>query len=162
MLVALDWNIIWTIVNITILYLLLKKFLFGPITEVMDKRKQKIEDSFETAKNKNEEAEHLKTQYEEALNHAKVEAEEIVKDARERAEHVYDRTVKAAEDEASRVIENANKAIEVERKKTIESIENEIIGLTMAAASKILEQNMSEDINKQLVDEFLAEVGATK
>lgn len=159
---VLDWNIIWTIVNITILYLLMKKFLFGPITEMMDNRTKTIEDSFEAAKNKNEEAEHLKMQYEEALSHAKVEAEEIVKEARERANDVYDRTVKAAEDEASRVIENANKAIEVERKKTIEGIENEIIGLTMAAASKILEQNINEDMNKQLVDDFLAEVGATK
>lgn len=159
---VLDWNIIWTIVNITILYLLMKKFLFGPITEMMDKRTKTIEDSFETAKNKNEEAEHLKMQYEEALSHAKVEAEEIVKEARARASDVYDRTVKAAEDEAGRVIENANKAIEVERKKTIESIESEIIGLTMAAASKVLEQNINADINNQLVDDFLAEVGANK
>ncbi len=159
---VLDWNIIWTIVNIVILYLLLKKFLFGPITEVMDQRTKKIEESLETAKNKNEEAEHLKMQYEEALSHAKTTAEEIVKEARERAGNVYDKTVKAAEDEASRVIENANQVIEVERKKTIESIESEIIGLTMAAASKILEQNMNEDINTQLVDDFLAEVGATK
>ena len=41
-------------------------------------------------------------------------------------------------------------------------IENEIIGLTLAAASKVLEQNMNEDRNKQLVDDFLAEVGASK
>lgn len=159
---VLDWNIIWTIVNIMILYLLMKKFLFGPITEIMDKRKKAIEDSFETAKSRNEEAEHLKVQYEEALSHAKAEAEEIVKEARERANDVYNRTVKAAEQEAIKVIENANQAIEMERKKTIESIESEIIGLTMAAASKVLEKNINEDTNRQLVDEFLAEVGAAK
>ena len=159
---VLDWNIIWTIVNIMILYLLMKKFLFGPITEIMENRKKAIEDSFETAKSRNEEAEHLKMQYEEALSHAKAEAEEIVKEARARANDVYNRTVKAAEQEAVKVIENANKAIEMERKKTIESIESEIIGLTMAAASKVLEKNMNEDTNKQLVDEFLAEVGAAK
>lgn len=159
---VLDWNIIWTIVNIMILYLLMKKFLFGPITEIMDKRKKAIVDSFETAKSRNEEAEHLKVQYQEALSHAKAEAEEIVKEARERANDVYNRTVKAAEQEAIKVIENANQAIEMERKKTIESIESEIIGLTMAAASKVLEKNINEDTNRQLVDEFLAEVGAAK
>ncbi len=159
---ALDWNIIWTIVNIIILYLLLKKFLFGPISEIMEKRTKAIEDSFKTAEHKNKEAEHLKQQYEMALHHAKTEAEDIVKEARERANNVYDQIVKSAEDEAGRVIENANKTIEVERKKTMEGIENEIIGLTLAAASKVLEQNMNEDRNKQLVDDFLAEVGAAK
>lgn len=159
---VLDWNIIWTIVNITILYLLLRKFLFGPISEIMEKRTRAIEYSFETAENKNKEAENLKEQYEMALRHAKVEAEEIVKEAKERANNVYDQIVKSAEDEADRVIENANKTIEVERKKTIEGIENEIIGLTIAAASKVLEQNINEDRNKQLVDDFLAEVGVVK
>ena len=159
---VLDWNIIWAIVNITILFFLMKKFLFGPITEIMEKRTKAIEDSFETAKSRNEEAEHLKMQYEEALSHAKAEAEEIVKEARARANDVYNRTVKAAEQEAVKVIENANQAIEMERKKTIEGIESEIVGLTMAAASKVLEKSIDEDVNKQLVDDFLAEVGASK
>ena len=160
--VVLDWNIIWTIIKIAILYLLLKKFLFGPVTEIMEKRTKAIEDSFEAAKNKNEEAEKFKAQYEEVLSHAKAEADGIVKEARERASNVYDKTVKEAEDEAVRVIENANKAIEVERKKTMQDIESQIVGLTMAAASKVLEKNINEDVNKQLVDDFLAEVGASK
>ena len=158
----LDWNIIWTFINLIVLYLLMKKFLFGPITEVMEKRTKSIEDSFAQAKSKNEEASKIKAEYEEALKQSEVKAEEIVKEAKERANIVYEKTVKDAEEEAAKIIANANKAIEVEKKKSMQDVENHIIDLTMVAAAKVIGKNVDEEANKQMVDDFLAEVGAAK
>lgn len=158
----LNWNIIWTFVNLIVLYLLMKKFLFGPVTEIMEKRTKAIEDSFAEAKNKNEEAENIKMQYEEALQHSEVKAEEIIKEARERATIVYDKKIQEAEEEAAKLIASANKAIEVEKEKSMQDVQNHIIDLTMVAATKVIGKNIDEEANKQIVDDFLAEVGAAK
>lgn len=158
----LDWNIIWTFVNLIMLYLLMKKFLFGPVTEIMEKRTKTIEDSFAEAKSKNEEADQIKAEYEAALKQSELKAEEIVKVARERANIVYDKTVKEAEEEAAKMIANANKAIEVEKRKSMQDVEEHIIDLTMVAAAKMIGENINEETNKQMMDDFLAEVGATK
>lgn len=158
----LDWNIIWTFVNLIVLYLLMKKFLFGPITEVMEKRTKTIEDAFAEAKSKNEEAEKIKAEYEEALRQSEVKAEEIVSEAKERAGVVYEKTVKEAEEAAAQLIANANKAIEVEKKKSMQDVESHIIDLTMVAAAKVIGKSVDDEANKQMVDDFLAEVGAAK
>lgn len=158
----LNWNIIWTFVNLIVLYLLMKKFLFGPVTEIMEKRTKSIEDSFAQAQLKNEEADKIKAQYEEALKHSEVKAEEIVKEARERASMVYDKKIKEAEAEALKIVADANKAIEVEKRKSMQDVESHIIDLTMVAAAKVISKNVDEEANKQIVDDFLAEVGAAK
>ena len=158
----LDWNIIWTFVNLIVLYLLMKKFLFGPVTEIMEKRTKAIEDSFAEAKSKNEEAEKIKAEYEEALRKSEVKAEEIVSEAKERAGVVYEKTVKEAEEAAAQLIANANKAIEVEKKKSMQDVESHIIDLTMVAAAKVIGKSVDDEANKQMVDDFLAEVGAAK
>ena len=158
----LDWNIIWTFVNLIVLYLLMKKFLFGPVTEIMEKRTKSIEDSLAEAKSKNEEANQIKAEYEVALKQSELKAEEIVKEARERANIVYDKTVKEAEEEAAKIIANANRAIEVEKKKSMQDVEEHIIDLSMVAAAKIIGENVNKQTNYQIMDDFLAEVGATK
>ncbi|MBE6024898.1 MAG: F0F1 ATP synthase subunit B [Cellulosilyticum sp.] len=158
----LDWNIIWTFVNLIVLYLLMKKFLFGPVTEMMEKRTKSIEDSFAEAESKNKEAEQIKAEYEEALRQSEVKAEELIYEARERANVVYEKTVKEAEEEAAKLIAAANKAIEIEKKKSMQDVESHIIDLTMVAASKVIGKNIDAEANKQIMDDFLAEVGAAK
>ncbi len=66
----LDSNIIWTFFNILVLFLFLKKFLFKPVTDMMDKRTQAITDSFKEAEDTKSEALKLKNEYEDELSHA--------------------------------------------------------------------------------------------
>ena len=68
-LLRIDWNVIFTIVNLIVLYLGLRKFLIGPVTKVMDQRKQLIEGQMADARHVNEQANELKAQYEDALKH---------------------------------------------------------------------------------------------
>ena len=89
MFLKLDWGIIWPIVNIVVFYLLLRKFLFGPVSEVMEKRKKMISSDLDDAAQTKAEAEEIKQEYEKNLAQAKDEAGQIVSDARARAKNEY-------------------------------------------------------------------------
>lgn len=158
----LDWNIIWTFVNILILFFFLKKFLFKPVTDMMEKRQQLIEGSLQNAEDIKAEALELKGQYELELSHAGEEALKIVNEAREKAVQEKNRQLKETREEAARILQEASKSIEVEKQKSIQNAQAEIAGIAMLAASKIIGKNMDEDTNKQFLGDFIKEVGASK
>lgn len=158
----IDWNIIWTIVNIIILFLFFKKKLFGPVTAMMEKRTKMIEDSFEEAKVKNEEAETLLIDYQAQLNQADEEASQIIKTARNQADVEYNTKMTEIDEESARRIEEAKKQIALERQKVMQSAQEEIAAIAILATSKIIQKNVDMNTNKQIFGDFVKEVGAAK
>ena len=156
------WNFIFNVINVFVLYLLLRKFLFGPVTAMMEKRKDAIDASYADTENKSNEALKLKQKYEEALENAEVQAKSIRNEAKQRALEEYDRQIKTAKEEVLKIIENANKSIETQRKLSIQSIQAEIAGIAMLAATKIIQKNVDNSSNQQIINDFLAEAGAGK
>ncbi len=158
----LNWEIIWDIVNVLVLFLFLKHFLFKPVTEMMEKRANTISDSLQEADDRKAEAYQMKMDYEEDLKHASEKATDIIKQARERADIEYNKKLEDAKEEASKVMAEANKAIELEKKKSLESAQAEIAGIAMLAAAKVIGKNVDDNSNKQFLGDFLKEVGASK
>lgn len=160
---SLDWkSVIFAIINIYILYLFLKKFLFGPVTAMMDKRTQTITDSLDKAKEEKEAAEMLHLEYAKRLTTVEAEAAEILKDARERAELEYNNKIIEAQEATARIMSDANKAIEIEKARSIKNAQDEIAAIAILATSKIIGRNVDDNTNKQLLGEFMKEVGAAK
>ena len=114
-LLRIDWNVLFTIINLIVLYLLLKKFLIGPVTGIMQKRKEMIEGQLADADDKKKQAGELKQQYEDMLKGAHEESVKILEEARKNAQKEYDSKVKSADAQADKIIENAQKTIELER-----------------------------------------------
>ena len=158
----LDWNIIFNIVNIFVLYLLMKRFLFGPVTEIMEKRTNAIKASFTEAENINNEALKLKQEYELSLENAEQKAASIIKEAKQMALEEHDKQIKATKEEISKMIEDANKSIELDREKSMQNIQSQIAGIAMMVASKVIQKNMDVSTNKQIINDFLAESGVIK
>lgn len=158
----LDWNILFNIINVFVLYLLMKKFLFGPVTEIMDKRTNSINASFAEIENKNNEALKLKQEYELALENAEEKATSIIKEAKLRALEEHDRQIKATKDETLKLIEDANKSIDLERKKSKQNVQSEIADIAMLVASKIIQKNMNDSVNNKIIEDFFTEVGVSK
>lgn len=129
---------------------------------MMEKRTKAIEDSIQDAEAKKADAMKLKQDYEEELNQANLEAAGIVKEARERADIEYNKQVLQAKEEAARIIQDAGRTIELERKKATQSAQAEIAGIALLAASKVIGKNVDDDANKQLLGDFIKEVGAVK
>ena len=155
----LDWNMVITIINLIVLCLLMKKFLIGPVTAVMQQRAALIEQQLTDAKNGKEEAIALKSAYEEKLTASEAESDRLIGEAEKRAHLEYDRIVEDADREAARILEDAKKAAEQEREKTLEEARTEIAGLVMAATAKVLNEQAGDPLSRQLYDQYLAKAG---
>ena len=155
----LGWDLVWTIINLIVLYLLMKKFLIGPVTGIMEKRKALIASQFDHAKAVQEKADELKGQYEQALSSAKEESAQIIEGAKADAKRMGEGIVKNANLQAAKIIETAKNTAEQEKKNAMQGAKSEIAGLAMEAAKKLLSDGSSDKGNHMLYDEFLAKAG---
>ena len=155
-----DWTFVFTIINILVLYWILKSILFKPVTEFMEKRANNIKEMFESAQSNKEHSENLKAELKQQLDKAVEEAEKIINESRVKAEKQYEETIGKAKEDAKAIVEKAQKDMENERNRMIEELKGQIAGIAFAAASKVIQKNLDTEANKKLVDQFIKEVGA--
>lgn len=149
-------GLVWTIINLIVLFLLLRHFLINPVSNIMEQRRKLIADGLQNAQDTQDEANRLKAEYEEALSGAKKESAEIVDKARIDARAEYDRIVGEAGAKAGNIIENAKENVRIEREQTMKELQSQIAGLAIASAEKIV-----GDKEQNIYDQFLEEVGGT-
>lgn len=152
-------SLLFTIINLIVFYLLLKKFLFKPVMGIMEKREKMIADGLQNATDTQNEAKQLKADYEKALSGAKEQSSQIVDKAHAEAKKEYNRILSEANEKAGIMLENAKKTIEVERQQTMNTLQSEIAGLAMQAAKKIVDEKTENQGNKGIYDQFLEGVG---
>ena len=153
-------GLLWTFVNLIVFFLILKKLLFQPVMGMIEKREQMISGQIEDAEQKNTQAGLLKEKYEAELKNANPEAAMIVKTAKERGKEEDEKILRDAGAEASKIIADASKTIETEREKAVQGIQNEIAQVAIAAASKVIQENVDQASNEKILDDFLREAGA--
>lgn len=149
-----------TIANLLILFFVLKKLLFKPVTEFMEKRANNIKEMFETAQSNKEQSENTKAELKQQLDKAVEEADKIINEAKARAEKQYEEILNKAKEDAKAIVEKAQREIEIERKTMLDDLKAQIAGIALAAATKVIQKNMDTDTNKKLVEQFIDEVGA--
>ena len=154
------WDIVWTVVNLLLFFVLLRIFLFKPVLKVMDEREQMIRDDLDSAQAAKEESEELKAKYETELAGAHDEALMIKSEAQESAAKEKAEIISQAHTEAAGLIADAKKTIERDKREAIESAQNEIAGLAVLAASRVVSKIIDEDSNREYAEQILAEVGA--
>lgn len=153
-------GLLWTFVNLIVFFIILKKLLFQPVMGMIEKREQMISGQIEDAEQKNTQAGLLKERYEAELKNANQEAARIVKTAKERGKEEYEKILRDAGAEASKIIADASKTIETEWEKAVQGIQNEIAQVAIAAASKVIQENVDQASNEKILDDFLREAGA--
>lgn len=154
------WTILFSVINILVLFFFLKKFLFGRVNAILEKRAQMVQADLEQAKQSAAEAEQLKGNYEETLRNAKQEAKEIITTARQNASVQSSEITAQAQQQADTMLKEAQKEIDRERQRTLEGVQGEIADLALAAASKLMEKQLDDETNRELVNAFLSEEGA--
>ena len=157
--ISINLNLVWTIINLVVLYLLLRHFLIGPVMNIMEQRKQMIDDGFKNAEAAQADANRLKQEYEAALSGAKQESVQLIEDARKSAKAEYDRIVNEAGEKADTMIESAKENVRVEREQTMKELKSQIAGLAAASAAKIIGGNADDKGSRDLYDQFLKEAG---
>lgn len=161
-LVQLDATLLFQILNTVILVALLRHFLFQPVKSIIEKRQQGIVDQLDDAKNKNVDAEKLIDTYNTKLKSVEEEARVMIHEASVKAEKRAQEIIKAAEKDAVLIKERAEKEIEREKVKAVNDLKEEIVSLSLLAASKVLEKDIDQNQHEELITQFLNEVGDTK
>ena len=141
--------LVWTGISFGLLYLILKKFAWGPILGAVNEREQSIKEALEAADKAKKDMENLKADNEKILNEAKAEKEALLKEARE----IKSKLISDAEDEAKtkakKMVEAAKTAIQNEKNSAMNELRNTVVDLSVGIAEKVISEEL-EDKNKQL------------
>ena len=152
-------TIVFTIINLLVLYLFLKKFLFGRVNAVLEQREKLIQEQVEAAEAGKTQAQALQDQYELKLSGAREEAEKIVSDAKVRAQKAYDDQMAQAQAEAKRVPAAAAARIATQRQEMLRGVRQEVAQLAVLAASQVARKDLDRETDRAMVEEFLSEAG---
>ena len=159
-LITLDgWTFLAQICNLMIQLVIFKKFLLKPIKQVIADRKAKADSEIADAQKLRTEAEAMKAEYEQNLQNARTEANQIVAAAQKTATARSEEIVGEARAQAAALKQKAEADIAQERKKAVNEVKDEIGGIAMEIASKVVEREISEKDHKDLIDEFIKNVG---
>ena len=159
-LITLDgWTFLAQICNLMIQLVIFKKFLLKPIKQVIADRKAKADSEIADAQKLRTEAEAMKAEYEQNLQNARTEANQIVAAAQKTATARSEEIVGEARAQAAALKQKAEADIAQERKKAVNEVKDEIGGIAMEIASKVVEREIKEADHKALIDEFIKNVG---
>lgn len=152
-----DWNILWTVINLIIFYVLMRAFLFKPIKKTLDKRKELIDKQFSDADEVQKQADEMKAQYEQELDSVEDEKKKIIVDARNSAKAEYNKIIDRAQNDADKIKADAKKAADFETEKARRAVKEEIAALAMETAEKVVGRNVNAQTDSDLYDKFLSE-----
>jgi F-type H+-transporting ATPase subunit b len=159
-LITLDgWTFLAQICNLMIQLVIFKKLLLNPVKKVIAERKAKADSQIADAEKLRTEAEAMKAEYEQNLQNARTEANQIVAAAQKTAAARSEELLGEARAQAAALKQKAEADIAQERKKAVNEVKDEIGGIAMEIASKVVEREISEKDHKDLIDEFIKNVG---
>lgn len=153
--VNFNMTLIAQILNFLVLVFVLAKFAYKPVVKIMDERKNKIASDLEAAEKAKTDAEAVKAEYDAKLAEAKQEAQAIIDAARKTAQAAHDKIMADTKAEQDQVVATAKEAIAMEKKKAMDDIRVQVINLSMIAASKIVEQKLGSEEDKQMAGKIV-------
>ena len=153
------WTFVAQILNLFLQAFLIKKFLFKPINEVLQKRREAADAQIREAQEAKSEADAIKSEYEQNMAAAREQANEIVARAQKTASDQSDEILAKAGEEARAIRAKAQADIEQERKNAVSEMKNEISNVAMDIAGKVIEREISAEDHRKLIEEFIENVG---
>lgn len=155
------WTLIFTWCNLLILFLLMKKYLFGPIQKILKQREDEINAIYEKAGASEASAAEKELEYTKKLAGAKSEAASIIDNAVKNAAIRSNEIVSEAEKKASSILTKADKQIALERQNAMNEIKSDISSLAVNIAEKIIEKDINEADHNRMIDKIIDEMGET-
>jgi F-type H+-transporting ATPase subunit b len=149
---------IWTIICFLVVLFVLKRYAFGPIQQMIDTRRERIEQAIAEADNAREEARKLLEEHRKLIGQAKSESEEILGEARRLADAQRDRVKQETEEDRQRRLEETRRQIEQATAQALGEIRDEVGKLSLLAAEKITRKSLTDADQQRLIDEALAEI----
>ena len=157
----IDFRLVGTqILGFLVTLWLLRKYAWGPLVGMLEKRRQKIAEDFREAEHAKSEAQDLKGSYEQKLRAADAEARGRIQQAVAEGQRVAAEIKTQAQAEAARRLETALDEVAREREKAKEQLKQQVVQLSLRTAEKILRQKLDDPAQRRLAAEFIDEVGS--
>lgn len=153
------WNILISFLNLGVLFLIVKKFLFKPVKKLFAQRQAEIDARYAAADAAEHEAQAHKTDYEQRLKNASERADAILKDAAEQASFRADQIVAEAQHRADGIVARAKEEAELTEKNAEAGMKHEIVEVSTALAEKMLEREVRAEDHRALIDSFISQIG---
>jgi len=153
---------IWTIVCFLIVLFVLKRFAFKPIQEMIDQRRERIEQAVAEADRARAEAQNVLEEHRKLVAQAKGEGEEILAEARRIADAQRERVRVETDEDRVRRLEETRRQIEQATQQALGEIRDEVGRLSLLAAEKVTGKSLTDADHQRLIDEALAELDFTQ
>ena len=153
------WQILISLINLVLLFLILKKFLFKPVKNTMDKRKKEIDDQYAAAAAAQALADENRDNWENKLSTADKQADAILLEAEELAKKQGEKLIAEAKERADAIIRNAEEEIALEKQKAATEMKQQIVEVSEALTEKMLEREINTEDHRALIDSFIEKIG---
>ncbi|MGB1675680.1 MAG: F0F1 ATP synthase subunit B [Miltoncostaeaceae bacterium] len=148
---------IWTVVVFLLTLLILKKFVFGPVGQAIEKRRSSISASIQEAESSRDEAVRLLDEYKAKLAEARREADELREAGRREGERQKTDIVGQAQEQRERIVSDTQTQIDAQAQAAVAGIRDDVVVLALTAAEKVTRKSLSDDDHRALVEEALAD-----
>ena len=149
------WQILISLCNLLIMFLILKRFLFKPVKKMIAERQAAIDGQYDAAALDKERAAADRAEWEQKMIDAKQQAEEVVKTATAAAERRGDQIIAQAQEKADRIVRQAEAQAELERRKAQDAVKQEIVDVSALLAEKMLQREIKTADHRTLIDSFI-------
>ena len=153
------WQILISLANLLILFLIIKKFLFGPVKKMLAKRQEELDSRYKAADEAKARAEADENYWNEKKSGAEAEADEILSRATENARLREEKILEDAKASAEGIIRQAEAQADLERRKAEESIKQEIVDVSAALTEKLLSREMKLEDHRSMIDSVIDTIG---
>ena len=155
----LDINLLYTVVNVLIMYALLRKFLFKPVQDVLDKRQKMVDDELANAQDAKTRAEAALAAANDKLHNVDVEAAARREESAQQAEKQKEQLLAEAQRQADAIVAEGKAAAEAERASKLRQADAQIADLTRTVCAKVLERNLTQQDDERLLADLLQKAG---
>ena len=152
-------QIIISLLNLVILYLIIRRFLFKPVQKVLAQRQQTIDSQYAQAEKAVSEAEEDKKVWNAKMQHVEADAEAVMQSANKAAKRNSEEILQDARTEAGAIISMAKEQAALERRKAEDGIKEELADVSTELAGKLLGREINEKDHRDLIDAFIDELG---
>lgn len=149
------------IVNFAILLILLRMVLYKPILNMLQERKERIQQDLEGAEAAKAEAERVQAEYQAKMDEARKEGQESIAQAVQQGEKFKEEILAKAREEAREIIAKGRAELEYERGQAMGEMREQVVDLALQAASKVVEESVDEQGHRRLIQDFLDNLGET-
>ena len=151
----------WTLIIFLILFFVLSRYAFKPITAAVEAREKALEEAIAGAKADREAAAALLAQHQQQLEAGRNEAQKLISDGRAIGDKVRADMIEETRSQQQDMLERARKEIDAEKVRAIAELRREAVDLAIAGASKVIEKNLDDDSNRKIVESFLSTIPVT-